>query len=184
MADLRLYDILDINPLADFVRDNGVRRTMSKGEHFASMNSPCREIGVVCSGGFAFSLPDYRGDNQILALAFAGELIGSVVAIPGNRSFVDISALCRSEIYAVPTDVLYAEMDSGRLTVSRSELLYALAYVFMLRAASFRCDSPEMRYRELLARVRDLHGTISMTAIASYLGVTRETFARMRRRMK
>lgn len=184
MADLKLYDIIDMNPVAEFIRGTGVRRVMSKGEYFARMNCRCREVGIVCSGGFAFSLPDYRGDNQILSLALAGEFIGSFVTLPDNLSFVEISALCRSEIYTVPIDLLYAEMDSGRIAVGRDKLIYAIAYGFMLSGASYRCDSPETRYRELLARVPDLHATISMTAIASYLGVTRETFARMRRRMK
>ena len=60
----------------------------------------------------------------------------------------------------------------------------AIAYGFMMRGISFRCDTLEERYQELLERIPDICNRISMSAIASYLGVSREAFARMRSRSK
>lgn len=182
MADLKTYDIMDFKPLVDYLRTHGENVVMAKGSYFSRMEEPSVNIGVVNSGGFAFSHPDYKGDMQIMSLAFTGELIGSLISMPGGRSLFDITALCRSEISVMPIcDFLsFIEEKSPEM---RLRLLYAVAYGVTLRGVSFRCDSPEIRYRELLSRVPGIEGNMSMTAIASYLGITRETFARMRGRL-
>lgn len=183
MADLKLYDIFDMEIVNSFIRREGIKRVMEKGECFCRMGCVADSLAVVDSGVFAFTHPDYKGDSQILSFASADELIGSVISVPVRRSCFDVIALCRSEIAEVSAGLVSDFLDS-QASGLRVLLYYAIAYGFMVRGMSYRCESPEMRYRELLIRNPDIAEKVSMTAIASYLGVTRETFARMRTKMK
>ena len=184
MADLVLYDIFDISPLCDFIRSRGELRVFKKGEYFCRLGSPAPDIAVVRSGGFAFSRPDYKGDSQTFSLAFSGEIIGAYVPMMfGRTSPFDSTALCRSEIHTVPLKEAMRFMDDELPPSFRLEFIRAVAYGFMMRMMGFRCNSPEERYRELLVRVPEIVGQMSNSAIAPYLGITRETFSRMRSRM-
>ncbi|WP_295727833.1 hypothetical protein [uncultured Muribaculum sp.] len=180
MADLKLYDVFDLTPLRDFLRSNGEPRVFSKGECFCRFGTPSQKIGVVNSGGFAFMRPDYKGDNQTCSLAFRDELVGAYISrMPGRVAEFDVCAVCRSEISVMPVDEMIAHISDISPTYGY-EFVYAIAYGFMMRAIAYRCESVDARYTELLTRVPDIHRFMSNSAIASYLGVTRETFARMR----
>ncbi len=185
MADLKTYDIFNMAPIVNYIRNHGEARSYRRHEHFALYNSITTELALVTSGAFAFSLPDHKGDRQILSFAFAGEVIGAYITAAGNtrRSAYDITAQCDSEVIAVPKEDLIRHLDN-EFPGYRMDFTLAVASGFMLRANSIRCDSPEMRYLELLKRIPGLHKHLSMTAIASYLGITRETFARMRKKMR
>lgn len=184
MADLKLYDTIDLAPVREYIMTHGERRRFRARRHFSSIGEPARHIGLVVSGGFAFSRPDFKGNRQILTMAFDGELIGGYIT-PGlsGRSGYDITALCDSEVFVVKLDDLIGYMDS-QLPGYRLRFTLAVAMGFMMRGTSFRCDSPETRYRELLRRIPEINRKVSMTAIASYLGITRETFARLRNKLK
>ncbi|MDE7147847.1 MAG: hypothetical protein K2O20_05600, partial [Duncaniella sp.] len=93
MADLKLYDIIDLEPLRHYILTNGERRSYRRRQHFCTLSQPAQEIGLVISGGFAFSRPDYKGDRQILSLAFTGEIIGAYITPDfSRRSGFDITA--------------------------------------------------------------------------------------------
>lgn len=184
MADLKLYDKLDLAPLREYFMNHGERRLYRARQHFITIGRTATEMGLVVSGGFAFSHPDYKGDRQILTLAFAGELVGNYITPDlSGRAGYDTTAMCESEVLVVPHSDFVAQLDSiGSDFKFRFTL--AIAMSFMMRATSMRCDSPETRYCELLRRMPEINGHMSMTAIASYLGITRETFARLRNRLR
>lgn len=185
MPDLKTYDFFDISPLREYIMAHGQRRFFKRREHFCSQNHRIKEIGMVISGGFSFSRSDYKGDNQILSMAFAGEFISAYISAgSNNRSCYDITALCPSEAMFIDVDEFNDYMDRELGRDYRLKFTEAIALGFMLRAISYRCDSPEERYMELLQRLPGIDSMISMTTIASYLGITRETFARLRRKIK
>lgn len=184
MADLKLYDKLDLAPLREYFMNHGERRLYRRGQHFITIGRTAAEMGLVVSGGFAFSHPDYKGDRQILTLAFAGELVGNYITPDlSGRAGYDATAMCESEVLVVPHSDFVARLDSISSDF-KFRFTLAIAMSFMMRATSMRCDSPETRYRELLRRMPEINGRMSMTAIASYLGITRETFARLRNRLR
>lgn len=184
MADLKLYDKLDLAPLREYFMNHGERRLYRRGQHFITIGRTATEMGLVVSGGFAFSHPDYKGDRQILTLAFAGELVGNYITPDlSGRAGYDATAMCESEVLVVPHSDFVARLDSISSDF-KFRFTLAIAMSFMMRATSMRCDSPETRYRELLRRMPEINGRMSMTAIASYLGITRETFARLRNRLR
>lgn len=120
-----------------------------------------------------------------MSLAFAGEFIGAYISSnSGNRSCYDITALCPSEAVFINVSEFNDYMDRELGRDYRLKFTEAIALGFMLRAISYRCDSPQDRYLELLQRLPGIDSMISMSTIASYLGITRETFARLRRKIK
>lgn len=184
MADLKLYDVIDVTPVVDYLRSHGELRRYRRRELFTMIDSATPELGLVITGGFSFSHHDYKGDNQILSLALPGEIIGAYISMSNlRRSGYDITALCNSEVLVVTCKEMNDYLDKEHPGF-RIEFTTAIAESFMLRAISFRCDLPETRYRELLKRLPGIDSKISMTAIASYLGITRETFARLRKKLR
>lgn len=184
MADLKLYDVIDVAPVIDYLRTHGELRRYRRREFFTRIDSVAPELGLVMAGAFSFSHHDYKGDNQILSFALPGEIIGAYIS-PSNtrRSGYDVTALRDSEVLVVPREELIDYLDKEHPGF-RIDFTTAIAISFMQRATTFRCDSPEARYRELLQRLPGIDSKISMTAIASYLGITRETFARLRKKMR
>lgn len=180
MADLRTYDLIDFTKVYQHFIDNGERRTLKKGECFCRLECPCREIALVKDGVFGFSRPDSNGRTQIFSFATKGEFIGAVISLrPTRLSAFDAKALCSSEILVLPMAALFEELETA-YPGFRLMFTDAIAYGFMMRGISFRCDTPEERYLELLGRIPNICKWVSMSAIASYLGISREAFARMR----
>ncbi len=187
MADLKLYDIFDINPLRDYILSRGKPVVLKRNSNFCEFGKPANDIGVVTSGAVAFNCPDSKGDMQTLSLAFKGEIAGAYVSLyPSRCSAFDVTALCTTELSVLPIKDMVRYMDEELPAGFHVEFAKAVAYGFLMRATAYRCQSPEERYRELLQRNPELASTtdIPMRAIAAYLGITRETFARMRTRMK
>lgn len=184
MADLKTYDLIDLTAVRQFIAEHGEKRTIKKGEYFCRMEHTAKEIGLVMSGVFGFMRPDYNGRNQIGSFAASNEIIGAIVSLqPTRQSAFDVVALCQAEIMVVKADDMFDYMESIHPGF-RLKLTNAIAYGFMMRMISFRCDRPEDRYIELMKRVPKITSMIPMSAIASYLGMTREAFSRLRSRMK
>lgn len=68
-------------------------------------------------------------------------------------------------------------------TIYVSDFIESLAFDFLRKNLSFRCESPEERYRQLIVRIPGILNRVCMKDIASYIGVTPETLSRMRSRM-
>lgn len=183
MPDLHTYDLLNFAGAKPMFESYGSCRMFKRGDYFCRMESPAREIGLVISGGFGFSRPDHKGHDQILSLAFEGEFVSAIIALlPGRRSAFDVRALCPSELRVLPLDFFFDKMEEMNPGF-RLELTTVLAYGIMMRCISCRCDTPEDRYKDLLQRVPDVRKFVPMSTIASYLGLSREAFARMRSRI-
>ncbi|MDE5568642.1 MAG: Crp/Fnr family transcriptional regulator [Muribaculaceae bacterium] len=184
MADLKIYDLIDLTALRKLFEEHGEKRTVRKGEHFCRMEHTAKEIGLVVSGVFGFMRPDSKGRNQIISFAAHGDIVGAIISLrPTRMSAFDVVALCPAEILVVKADEIFGIMESIQPGF-RLMLTDAIAYGFMMRMISFRCDKPEDRYTELLERMPKIASMIPMSAIASYLGMTREAFARLRSRLK
>lgn len=182
MADLKTYDLIDLTEIYQYFKDNGERRTLKRGECFCRMECPVREIALVTDGVFGFSRPDSKGRTQILTFASTGEFVGAVISLrPTRLSGFDVKALCRSEVLSLPMNKMFDDLEDS-YPGFRLAFTDAIAYGFMMRGISFRCDTPEERYSELLNRIPNICTRVSMASIASYLGISREAFARMRGR--
>lgn len=67
-------------------------------------------------------------------------------------------------------------------TVYIHSFVESLSFDLLQKNLSFRRDSPEQRYLDLLQRVPDILNRVSIKDIASYVGVTPETLSRIRSR--
>lgn len=183
MADLKAYDLIDFTEVYQYFIDNGEKRTLKRGDFFCRVENPVREIALVTDGVFGFSRADDKGRTQIFAFASSGEFVGAVISLrPTRMSAFDVKALCRSEVLTVPMAKMFDDLE-GRHPGFRLAFTDAIAYGFMMRGMSFRCDTPKDRYIELIGRMPDICSRIPMSDIAAYLGISREAFARMRGRL-
>lgn len=181
MPDLHTYDMLDFAAAKALFAAHGTERTLRRGEYFCRMDEPVREIGIVQAGGFAFSHPDDKGQTQILSMAFDGEFVSAVVSHPDGRSMFDVRALCRSRITVMPQEQFFSRMEMEKPGF-RADLTAGIAYGLLVKGISWRCETPERRYAALLKRLPDVRKVVPMSDIAAWLGITRETFSRMRSR--
>ena len=179
-----IYDIMDLGPVRRYVEEHGEKKYFRRGEMFCRRDCRAVYVGLVMNGAFGFSRSDYRGHEQIYSLALPNDIVSAFIARqPGFMSEFDIRALCPSEIMAVPMSDLIEHLERERPGYLH-RLTESIAYGLMMRGFSFRCDSPEERYRELLSRLPRLHVHLTMTDTASYLGLSREAFARLRARIR
>ncbi|MBD5285003.1 MAG: Crp/Fnr family transcriptional regulator [Bacteroides sp.] len=183
MSDLKTYDLIDVNPMRDYILNEGIKQSLRRGEKFIHIGEAAKKVAIVTEGYFAYTHPDYKGENQTISFAGKNDFLSTFISMPGQRSFYDIKSLCSSQIkvveYADLMDYIKAEMPENALC----QLFHAIAVGVLSRGISCRCDSPETRYLELLQRMPDILLKVPLKEIASYLGVTREHFSRMRTRM-
>lgn len=183
MSDLAIYDIFDIGTIRRFITGHGEVLSLRRGDLFVRMGDKAGWIGLVRSGMFGYRHSDHKGEDRTMTFAFAGDLVGAYIALPGRRSMFDVVALCPSSVIRIPYTELVEFMDRECPPGYRTKLTEAIAFGFMKRAMEYRCVSPESRFRELLAREPDVVDMIPMSYIASWLGISREAFARLRRRI-
>jgi hypothetical protein len=65
----------------------------------------------------------------------------------------------------------------------RIKLSEAISLKALLNAIDYRCKSHMERYQELTSRFPDIHNRLSNRTIALYLGITPESFCRLRKRL-
>lgn len=184
MSDLSIYGLTDFVVIRDFIESTGESVALRRGGLFCRMDECAPRVGIVKSGAFAFMRPDSRGNEQVMTLSFPGDLVGAYVAVePGNKSYFDVKALCASEILAIGIVEFLSFLESVPGKNFSAWFAKTVAFEFMMRGASFRCDTPEERYLALCARVPGHMDFMSNTDVASYLGISREGFSRMRSRL-
>lgn len=183
MADLKTYDLIDLTPPRDYILNEGKKQSLRRGDYFIRIGEVAKKVAIVTEGYFAYVHPDSKGENQTITFAAKNEFLSTFIAMPGQRSVVDIKSLCASQIMVVEYDDIMRYIKTEMPENALSDFYYAIAFGLLNRGISFRCDSPETRYRELLQRMPDIIQKVPMKEIASYLGVTREHFSRMRTRM-
>ena len=181
MSDFTLYNDFDSTPLREWMMANGTEERVAKKEYFSRVGGTTRKIGIVVRGSFAMCSTDDKGQRKIFSVAFPREMISNYLAFQtGNPCTYDIQALEHSVIRTA--DV--SEVDTYLHSLSPDyhyRFMSGIAYALLRRFISAKCDSCRVRYLKLLERVPDLHQKMSMTDISSYLGISRESFQRMKR---
>ncbi len=158
----------------------GDRVTLDKGDLLCHLGERNSLIGILGGGSLKYSCPTANGGEQIISFAFTGDLVGSYSAIRNNfPSPVDIVALENSTIYQMPI----LQIDEAIGLEMRIKLSEAISIKALLNAIDYRCKSHMERYQELTSRFPDIHNRLSNRTIALYLGITPESFCRLRKRL-
>lgn len=185
MADLNLlHKNKELSHLIAFIKKNGERRVIHKKEFFIRAGVYHDEIAYVLRGGFKFFIQDYRGKEQIMSFSFDHELVACYLPPRvGSVALVNVQALEDSTILVIPLDKLLQEIQIVVAdTVYIHSFVESLSFDLLQKNLSFRRDSPEQRYLDLLQWVPDILNRVSIKDIASYVGVTPETLSRIRSR--
>lgn len=186
MADLNLlHNNKGLLKLIAFLKNKGERRMIRRREFFVRQGEQRAEIAYILRGSFKLFTSDYRGKEQILSFSFDHEFVACYLPSRyGCKALLSVQALEESVLLVVPLkDILSQIQIEQNGTIYVSDFIESLAFDLLRKNVSFRCDAPEERYRQLIARIPDILNRVSMKDIASYIGVTPETLSRMRSRM-
>ncbi len=186
MADLNLlHNNKGLLKLITFLKNKGERRTMRRRDFLVRQGEYHAEIAYILRGSFKLFTSDYRGKEQILSFSFDHEFVACYLPPRyGCKALLSVQALEESVLLVAPLkDILSQIQIEQNDTIYVSDFVESLAFDLLRKNVSFRCDAPEERYRQLIARIPDILNRVSMKDIASYIGVTPETLSRMRSRM-
>lgn len=180
----RLNDFMtkiDLSSLNDYVTAYGKSAIYAKGEGIVQQGCLCRYLGIVKSGYFKYVALNSKGEEVVTGFSFEGEIVTDYVQgfLFDQTSLTSIAAGCDSEIMRVLIkDVRQHlnERNPGFVADVSSNLLRE-AYC---RYLDTLVKTPTERYLELVTRYpRDIHN-LPIQEIASYLGISRRQFHRIR----
>ena len=153
---------------------------LSKGDFLCRQGDRNIQVGFLLNGCLKYSCFTTNGNERVISLAFTSDLVGCYSSIRNNSpSPFDIVALEKSTVYLIPISMVDAEIGLEM----RIKLSEAIAFRALQEAIDYRCKSLMERYQELLNRYPDIHNKMSNRTIASYLGITPESFCRLRKRL-
>ncbi|MEM6346515.1 MAG: Crp/Fnr family transcriptional regulator [Bacteroidota bacterium] len=125
----------------------------------------------------------YQKDDKEVCLwfAFEHEMIGTINTLEGSSSNETIELLEDSEFIQFKTEDI-AQIIEKDLDISRLIILLSLEYAGFLEKRLYQLQfmTSKERYLSLLEAEPEVLQKVSLTDIASYLGVSRETLSRIR----
>jgi len=157
---------------------------LTRGEFLTRAGEAADEVGFVVKGLFRKAHVTPRGKPIVRGFGGAGSVIGAYVSLlTGEPSYLDVEALCESELFVLKwseLNALYARhacfQTIGRrlaeLTLLERE---ARAHELLTLSASERYARFRETHRALLPELRSYD-------IASYLGITPVSLSRLRKR--
>ncbi len=171
----------DLTPMIEYCREFGVPVVYEKGEDFVTEGSVCRYVGLVCSGYFKYAMLDSGGNERIAGFGFKNEIITDFVRSFqfGLPAWTSVTAGCRSEVLRVPLSELREHLQEQHpaFLANLSKHVLAEAYSRSLMIIKL---SPLERYQVLYPRLVDVMDQISIQELASFFGISRRQFQRIR----
>lgn len=186
MADLNLlHKNKGLLRLIAFLKNKGERRLLQRKEFLIRQGEYHDEVAYILRGSFKFFSSDYRGKEQILSFSFDHEFVACYLpARHGVKALLNVQAMEESVVLVASLQTILTQIQieqDGAIYVA--DFIESFAFDLLQKNVSFRCEAPEERYRQLIARIPNILNRVSMKDIASYIGVTPETLSRMRSRM-
>lgn len=180
----RLNDFMtriDLSVLNDYIAAYGKSFIYAKGEGIVQQGCLCRYLDIVKSGYFKYVALNSKGEEVVTGFSFEGEIVTDYVQgfLFDQTSLTSIVVGCDSEIMRVSIENVrqhLKERNPGFVADVSSNLLRE-AYC---RYLDTLVKTPTERYLELVTRYpRDIHN-LPIQEIASYLGISRRQFHRIR----
>ncbi len=172
---------IDLSVLNDYVADNGKSVVYAKGERIVQQGSLCRYVGVVQSGYFKYLALNSKGDDVVTGFSFEGEVVTDYVQcfLFDRPSLTSIVAGCEAEVRRVSVE------EARRFVIERipgfvAEVSSNLLEEAYCRYLNMLVKTPTERFRELASRHPSVIYNLPIQEIASYLGVSRRQFHRIR----
>lgn len=156
---------------------------LNKGEYFFKTGSYCNQLGFVQSGLLReiVDLPDKEITKWIATPGyFITELSGFLFDKPAESA---LQALTDCELYVISKED-YSNMGKTILSWNTVEKLF-MAKCFSImgdRILAFISMTAEERYNQLWNSNKELFNQVPLQYLASMLGMTPETFSRLRKK--
>ena len=184
MADPNLYlDILDLSELRQLCLDKGEERVYAKGQTYLSEHDVPRELGLVESGYFKYTVHTTEGIEKVVGFSFAGDFIAHInyhlMALPVGVSIVTGSR-AKAHVIAMDDFIDFAMKKGLQFCIGIEAALFHTVYQRYLDM--FRL-SPRERYLKLLDQWPQMLQQMPLCDIASYIGITPIHLSRLRREL-
>ncbi|WP_207535576.1 Crp/Fnr family transcriptional regulator [Desertivirga arenae] len=157
-------------------------KVFKKGESFVRFGRVARYAAFVLSGHFAYIILDEEGNEKIIRFAFADDLLANCESYNHRApSYISITALEDSEvrIFSIkklqPLYSIYMSLSAVNLKIYEEMVEQNIAHQQILSL-----NSPVKRYQFLLKYRPLIIKKISLTNIARFLFVSRESLSRAR----
>lgn len=172
---------IDLSELMDYVAVRGKSVVYAKAERIVQQGQLCRYVGVVKSGYLKYVALNSKGQEVVTGFSFEGEVVTDYVRgfLFDQPSLTSLVAGCDAEVQRVTVEDarrFIVERNPGFVTEVSSNLLQE-AYC---RYLNMLVKTPTERFRELASRHPSVIYNLPIQEIASYLGVSRRQFHRIR----
>ncbi|MCF6405075.1 Crp/Fnr family transcriptional regulator [Chitinophaga filiformis] len=181
---IRSYGLFSDKEIA-IIKSLAIPRQLNKKQYLLREGSICRFHTLVCSGCLRSYRIDNNGNEHIFNLSPAGHWVSDCVSlVTGSTSNEFIDALEDSTVIQLSADsfkTLWKEIpnfDALHTKIIINECRTSRDRIYMMLS-----HQAEERYRQFIRCFPQLHHRLPMFVIASYLGIKRETLARIRSNM-
>ncbi|MEM9984543.1 MAG: Crp/Fnr family transcriptional regulator [Bacteroidota bacterium] len=151
--------------------------TYQKGEFILKAGEVCHHMYFLRKGLVRmYYLKD--GEEHIRQFFFENGLTSDLVSgLMGRPSRLHFDAIEASELVSIPIEMMH------RFPIFKEKALLGTLYHVSNRMASIFLDTPEEKYRQLVAERPKVIQRIPQYMVASYVGVTPEGLSRIKRRI-
>lgn len=176
----RYLELPDIPRMVDIFLNNGEVRHYARDEYIIREGQRSDRIGFIKDGGFRQTVRREDGTERIVGYSFTGDFAASLNAFQMDLpSPISIQAIRDSTVFMMGRDDLHS-YQSVEFRLQVAEMVLGDIYDRLL---SWYRDTPEERYRGLLARYPAILNEVPLKEIASFIGITPETLSRIRKKI-
>lgn len=186
MEDLNTYmSHADYSDARRFFMERGKKQLFRKKEYFVQQNAPSLYASYVHEGIFHYICTGDDGREHVVGYSFEDEFVCDYSSfINRSNSLVGIRALTDCVVFSVSLDdyleYINRTQDGLHFGCRVANGLLEMCYKRML---ALYCDTPEVRYMNLMKQCPSLKDKVSLKEIASFLGVTPETVSHIRKKL-
>lgn len=153
----------------------------AKGEFITRAGEVEDSLYIVSQGVQRCFLESDRGEVNFF-FSYAPSFTGSADSlISGHPSLFEIQALTSTQAWKIPAHIIL-QSDSLELSEWRNQLLTSVLLGRLHREIEMATLDSEHRYRQFRGRSEHLFQQIPAKHLASYLGMTPETFSRVHKK--
>jgi CRP-like cAMP-binding protein len=166
----------------EYILSKGRRRKLKKNQSLLNEGDLSRSDFFVLKGCFRQYFVDDKGKEHVAQFALPGWWIGDWDSILNNRpSSYFIEALIPSEVIQFDYDELDHLFTKIPIFERYFRIIFQKAFAMQQRRIIWMQLPGKERYEEFLKSYRYFENLIPQSHIASYLGLSRESFNRLRR---
>lgn len=186
MEDLNTYmSDTDYSEARSFFIERGKKQVFRRKEYYVRQNAVSLYVSYVQEGIFHYVCTGDDGKEHVVGYSFEDEFVCDYSSfIRRGNSLVGIRALTDCVVFSVSLDDYLEFTNTAQnglhFGFRVANGLFEMCYKRLL---TFYCDTPEVRYMNLMKQCPSLKDKVSLKEIASFLGVTPETVSHIRKKL-